>query len=68
MGILLSSSVIFITLLLQRLNIKTYLKAIIGIVYLLIVSMAIGSPNFGANVGGLIYFSGNCLCLFPLYK
>lgn len=54
MGILLASSVIFITLLVHHLNIKPYLKAIIGLPYLLVVSIAIGHPNYGANVGGLI--------------
>lgn len=54
MGILLASSVIFITIFLHRLNIATYIKALIGGTFLLIISMAIGHPKFGANVGGLI--------------
>ncbi|HZK43683.1 MAG TPA: hypothetical protein VFC73_05275 [Syntrophomonadaceae bacterium] len=54
MGILLASSVVFTTLILSRINIKTYWKALLGFAYLLIVSNAIGNPSFGANVGGLI--------------
>ncbi len=54
MGILLASSVIFITILVYRLRIPPYLKALIGGSFLLIISMAIGHPKFGANVGGLI--------------
>lgn len=66
MGILLASSVIFVTLLVHRLNVKPYLKAIIGLPYLLIVSIAIGHPNLGANVGGLIT-SLVTVCVFFLY-
>ena len=54
MGILLASSVIFITLLVYRLQLPQYARAIIGGLFLLIISTAIGHPGFGANVGGLI--------------
>lgn len=54
MGILLASSVIFITLLIDHFNFNKLIKALIGFIYIGIVAIAIGHPNFGANVGGLI--------------
>ncbi len=54
MGVLLASSVISITLLLDKVNIKPVGKALIGGVPLTIIGIAIGHPHYGANVGGLI--------------
>ncbi len=54
MGVLLAASVIFITMLVNRININTYLKTSIGFIFLLGISLAIGHPSYGANVGGLI--------------
>ncbi len=54
MGIFLASSVIFITMLVSHFKIKDYLRAVLGFIFLLLISLAIGHPKFGANVGGLI--------------
>ncbi len=54
MGILLAASVIFISILVNKVNINTYLKTFLGFIFLLFISLAIGHPSYGANVGGLI--------------
>ncbi|MGI5912472.1 MAG: hypothetical protein ACOX6E_07840, partial [Syntrophomonadaceae bacterium] len=57
MGVLLASTVISVFLLFDKfkhLPLKSVHKAILGLVPLAVVSIAIGHPQFGANMGGFI--------------
>jgi hypothetical protein len=54
MGILLATTVIAVSILLNRLSLSPRWKALIGVLPLSLAALAIGHPHFGANVGGLI--------------
>ncbi|MDD3024602.1 MAG: hypothetical protein PHE26_11960 [Syntrophomonadaceae bacterium] len=54
MGVYLAAALVFICLLLARSSLLPAAKTAAGVVLLLIVSVAIGSPSYGADVGGLI--------------
>ncbi len=54
MGVLIASSIIFLALLLEKIPVKPLAKALTAVIPLIIVSIAIGHPQYGANVGGLI--------------
>jgi len=54
MGILLATTIIASVLIYQHVQNKNYGTALLSLLPLLIATVAIGSPQFGANVGGLI--------------
>ncbi|MDD2585451.1 MAG: hypothetical protein PHT79_05500 [Syntrophomonadaceae bacterium] len=54
MGVLIASTIIFISLLTDRIHTKLILKILIATTAMIIMATAIGHPHFGANVGGLI--------------
>ncbi|QGT99040.1 hypothetical protein SYNTR_0447 [Candidatus Syntrophocurvum alkaliphilum] len=56
MGVILASTIIFSTLLSNKISFKPYFKIFIIVLLLFIAGMAAGHPRFGANVGGLISF------------
>lgn len=53
-GIYLAAALVFICLLLASSRLRPAAKTLLGVIPLLIVSAAIGSPQYGADVGGLI--------------
>ncbi|MEN6325297.1 MAG: hypothetical protein ABFD18_03675 [Syntrophomonas sp.] len=53
-GVYLAAALVFTGLLLAPSKLRPAAKTLLGIVPLLIVSAAIGSPQYGADVGGLI--------------
>ncbi|MGE5390338.1 MAG: hypothetical protein ACM3PE_04665 [Deltaproteobacteria bacterium] len=54
MGVLVATSVIATMLLLNRIKLRQPVKVLLGMLPLLISAFAIGAPEVGANVGGLI--------------
>lgn len=53
-GVYLAAALVFICLLLALCKMRPAAKTLLGVVPLLVISAAIGSPKYGADVGGLI--------------
>jgi len=54
MGVLVATTVIATMLLLNRIKAKPVIKMLLGVIPLSVAAFAIGAPEVGANVGGLI--------------